>query len=159
MARETVRIEGLDQALRRLKALGVEAQKRGGPVAAAVREGGKLIAAEAKTNLQRIIDTPNIGGDNESTGKLLKSVRVMRAGANKELKGETYIVAPNRRSKYESGESVSKIGTMLEYGTGRRQPMPWMGPAFHAKKAEVLRVMKDKLLAGIEKLEKKLGRT
>lgn len=160
MARETVRIEGLDQLLRRLKALGAEAQKRGGPVAAAVREGGKVIAAEAKVNLQRIIDTPNIGGVDKSTGKLQKSIRVSRARPPRGgLKGETYIVGPNRRSKYPSGDSVSLIGTLLEYGTpGRRDPMPWMGPAFHAKKNEAVAVMKSKLLAGIEKLEKKLGR-
>ena len=55
MARETVRIEGLDDVVRRLKALGAEASKRGGPVragavrvAAAVGHGFGLSPAAAK---------------------------------------------------------------------------------------------------------------
>lgn len=158
MARETVRIEGLDAVLRRLKALGVEAQKRGGPVAAAVRAGGKVIAEEMRANVGIIIATPNAGGVEKSTGKLQKSIKVMRAKAHAELKGETYIVAPARRSKYASGESVSLIGQMLEYGTPIRPPMPWARPAFHAKKVEATQAMTETLLAAIEKLEKRLAR-
>lgn len=158
MARETVRIDGLDDVLRRLKALGAEAQKRGGPVAKGVRAGGKVIAEAAKANVRQIIATPNVGGIDKSTGKLEKSIRVMRAKAHRSLKGETYIVAPNRRSKYPSGESVASVARMLEYGTPRRQPMPFMRPAFHDKKAEAAKAMVDETTKGIAAIERKLSK-
>ena len=49
------------------------------------------------------------------------------------------------------------VGRMLEYGTAKRRPHRWMGPAFHAKKGEAVQVMTDDVLKGIEALEKKLG--
>lgn len=166
MARETVTIEGLDDVLRRLRALGPEASKRGGPVRAAVRKGAVVIANEAKANVRRIVATPNMGGGDVSTGLLEKSIKPLRAKARRDgVKGETFIVTVPKRARYPiskrtpSGIGVATVGKMLEYGTSKRQPMPWMRPAFHAKKDEAAKVMADEVLNGIEKLEKKLART
>ena len=164
MARDSVRIEGLDDVLRRLKALGPEASKRGGPVRSAVRKAAVVIQKQAQANVQHIVATPNIGGQDYSTGTLRKSVRVMRQKArNDGVKGESYIVTVPRRARYDisprtpSGIGVATIGKMLEYGTAKRQPMPWMRPAYHAKGGEAVTVMRDELLKGIETLERKLG--
>ena len=164
MARETVRIEGLDDVVRRLKALGSEASKRGGPVRAGVRKGAVVIQKEMQANVQRIIATPNKGGGDESTGMLEKSIKPMRAKANRRgLKGETFIVGPAKRARYPIGDrnktaiSVATVGKMLEYGTAKRKPMPFARPAFHAKKDEAVKVMTDETLRGIEKLERKLA--
>lgn len=166
MARETVTIEGLDDVLRRLRALGPEASKRGGPVRAAVRKGAVVIANEAKANVRRIVATPNMGGGDVSTGLLEKSIKPLRAKARRDgVKGETFIVTVPKRARYPiskrtpSGIGVATVGKMLEYGTSKRQPMPWMRPAFHAKKDEAAKVMADEVLKGIERLEKKLART
>lgn len=166
MPRETVTITGLDEVLRRLKALGAEASKRGGPVRAAVRKGAVVIQKEMQANVQRIIATPNKGGGDESTGLLQKSIKPMRAKARRDgTKGETYIVGPARRTRYPidtrtpTGINVATVGKMLEYGTPKRPPMPFARPAFHSKKGEAVQVMTDEVLKGIEKLEKKLGRT
>lgn len=165
MARESVSIEGLDDVLRRLRALGAEASKRGGPVRAAVRKGAVVIQKEMQAGVQRIIATPNKGGGDESTGLLLKSIKPMRAKARRDgTKGETYIVGPAKRARYPvdtrtpSGIGVATVGKMLEYGTPKRQPMPFARPAFHAKKGEAVQVMTDEVLKGIEKLERKLAR-
>lgn len=165
MARETVRIEGLDDVVRRLKALGAEASKRGGPVRAAVRKGAVVIQKEMQAGVQRIIATPNKGGDDESTGLLMKSIKPMRAKARRDgVKGETYLVGPSRRARYPvdtrtpSGIGVATVGKMLEYGTPKRQPMPFARPAFHSKKGEAVKVMTDEVMKGIEKIEKKLAR-
>lgn len=165
MARETVTIEGLDDLIRRLKALGVEASKRGGPVRAAVRKGAVVIQKEMQANVRKIVDTPNIGGQDYSTGVLEKSIRPIRARAHKTLKGETFYVFVPSRARYEGVKArggttrrVSTVGKWLEYGTAKRAPMPWARPAYHAKQAAAAAVMKDELLKGIEKLEKKLGR-
>lgn len=165
MARETVTITGLDDVLRRLKALGAEASKRGGPVRAAVRKGAVVIQKEAQANVRRIVATPNIGGGDESTGLLEKSIKPLRAKARRDgVKGETFIVTVPKRARYPvdkrtpSGIGVATVGKMLEYGTPKRGPMPWMRPAFHAKKAEAAKVMSDAVLRGIEQLERKLAR-
>ncbi|HSD16784.1 MAG TPA: HK97-gp10 family putative phage morphogenesis protein [Thermomonas sp.] len=164
MARETVRIEGLDAVLRRLKALGVEAQKAGGPVRAGVRAGAVVIQKEMQENVRRIVAAPNIGGGDESTGLLEKSIKPMRAKARRDgLKGETFIVTAAKRARYPIGDrnktaiAVATVGKMLEYGTPKRQPMPWARPAFHAKKDEAVKKMVEVTLKGIKKIERKLG--
>lgn len=164
MARESVTISGLDEVVRRLKALGAEASKRGGPVRAAVRKGAVVIQKEAQANVRRIVATPNIGGGDESTGLLEKSIKPLRAKARRDgVKGETFIVTVPKRARYPiskrtpTGVGVATVGKMLEYGTPKRPPMPWMRPAFHAKKGEATKVMAEELLKGIDKLEKKLG--
>lgn len=166
MARETVSIEGLDDVIRRLRALGAEASKRGGPVRAAVRKGAVVIQKEMQANVRHIVATPNIGGDDYSTGTLEKSIKPMRAKARRDgVKGETYFVTVPRRARYPttektpSGIGVATVGKMLEYGTSKRRPMPFARPAFHGKKVEAAKVMRDELLKGIDKLEKKLGRS
>ena len=164
MARETVRIEGLDTLLDRLRRLGPEASKRGGPVRRAVRKGAVIIANEAKANVRQIVATPNVSGQDESTGTLEKSIRPVRGKPDRNgLKGETFFVMIPKRARYPiskrtpTGMPVAMVGRMLEYGTAKRRPYPWMGPAFHAKKGEAVRVITDDLLKGIEALEKKLG--
>ena len=163
MARETVRIEGLDTLLDRLRRLGPEASKRGGPVRRAVRKGAVIIANEAKANVRQIV-AANATGQDESSGTLEKSIRPVRGKPNRNgLKGETFFVMIPKRARYPiskrtpTGIRVSTVGQMLEYGTAKRRPYPWMGPAFHAKKGEAVRVITDDLLKGIEALEKKLG--
>lgn len=164
MARETVTIEGLDKLLDRLRRLGPEAGKRGGPVRRAARRGALVISNQAKANVARIVATPNVGGQDNSTGMLEKSIRPMRGRPNRNgIKGETFLVTVPRRARYPvdkrtpTGVSVATVGKMLEYGTSKRRPYPWMGPAFHAKKGEAVQVMTDELLKGIKALEKKLG--
>jgi HK97 gp10 family phage protein len=163
MARESVRIEGLDTLLRRLKALGPAASKRGGPVRAAVRKGAVVIQKAAVANVERIVAEPNVGGDNDSTGLLAKSIKPMRAKSPRQYKGETYFVTVPRRARYPidtrtpTGIAVATVGKMLEYGTSKRQPMPWMGPAFNAKKGEAADVMAAELEKGIARLERKVA--
>lgn len=161
MTRETVRVEGLDTVMRRLKALGPEASKRGGPVRAAVRKAAVVIQKEAQANVRRIVAIPNVGGGDESTGLLEKSIKPMRQKARKDgVKGESFIVTAPRRARYPisektpTGIGVATVGKMLEYGTSRNRPHKWMGPAFHAKKSEAVEVMRDELLKRIDKLEK-----
>lgn len=166
MARESVRIEGLDDVVRRLKALGAEASARGGPVRSAVRKAAVVIQKAAKENVRRIVAQPNVGGGDESTGLLEKSIKPIRMKAKRNgEKGETYLVTVPKRARYPistktpTGVGVATVGKMLEYGTAKNRPHPWMRPAFHSKGGEAVRVMTSEVLKGIEKLEKKLSRT
>jgi hypothetical protein len=170
MARETVTIEGLDDVLRRLKALGAEASKRGGPVRKAVLAGAKVVAKEARANIERIVSEQNKSGDNSTSGLMAKSIKPLRGKANRNgLKGETYTLRAPAAARYPDsernpgGDAVQKIANILEYGGThngvRRDAHPWMRPAFHAKKGEAVTVMQATILKEIEKLEKKLSRT
>lgn len=165
MARETVRIEGLSTLQRRLMAFPKEMSVRGGPVRKGVRAGAVVIQKQAQANIDRIVKTPNIGGVDYSTGVLKKGVKVVRAKAPKKYNGETAFVMIPRRAKYPvsknqpRGQPVRLIGAMLEYGTSKRRPMPWMAPAFHSKKQEAMRVMVDELRKGIEAVERKIARS
>lgn len=161
MARETVRIEGLDTVLRRLKALGPAASKRGGPVRAAVRKAGNVIKKQMVANIERIVAEPNVGGDDESTGLMAKSVKVVRAKAPKKYKGETAFVLIPKRIRYPigtktpSGIGVARVGQILEYHTSVKNPgTKWARPAFHAKKEEAAQTMATEVEKGIAKLEK-----
>lgn len=165
MAASTATIEGLDTLLRRLKALGPEASKRGGPVRAAVRKGAVVIQKEMQANVRKIVDTPNIGGFDYSTGILEKSIRPIRARPHGKLRGETFYVFVPKRAKYaikargETVRSVATVGKWLEYGTSKRRPMPWARPAFHAKQGEAAEVIASELEKGIAKLERKVAQT
>lgn len=165
MNRETVRIEGLDQVLDRLRRLGPEASKRGGPVRVAVRKAALVIVNQAKANVRQITETPNVGGRDDSTGLMEQSIRPIRGRPNRGgVKGETYLVTIPRRVRYPvdkrtpTGVGVATVGRMLEYGTSKRRPMPWMGPAFHTKKAEAVQVMTDEVVKGIARIERRLAR-
>lgn len=160
MAAETVRIEGLDALLRRLKAFPKEMSARGGPVRAGVRKAAMVIVNEAKANVRHIIATPNVGGLDESTGLLEKSISTFRAKARPGERGETFVVSAKRRVKYPDGKTTATINAArLEYGTSKRRPMPFMRPAFHAKKNEAVRVMIAETEKGIARIEKKLAAT
>lgn len=165
MARETVTIEGLDSLLRRLKAFPKEMSARGGPVRAGVRKAAVVIQKAMQANVKRIVDAPNIGGADVSSGLLEKSIKPMRAKAPEKYKGETFFVTIARRARYPitaktpTGVGVATVGKMLEYGTSKRKPMPWARPAFHAKKEEAARVMIAETEKGVAKIEKKLAAT
>ena len=165
MARESVQIEGLGAILRRLQAFPKEMSARGGPVRAGVRKGAVVIQKAMQANVQQIIATPNIGGNDYSTGLLQKSIKPVRAKAPKQYKGETFFVMIPRRARYPvtektpTGIGVKTVGAMLEYGTSKRAAMPWARPAFAAKKQEAVNVMIAETEKGISKIEKKLAAT
>src|SRR5690625_2088388 len=164
--RQAFDIQGLDDVLDRLQALPKEVvQKRGGPVRKVARNAVHIIRDEARRNAQRIINRPNIGGRDESTGRLVKSIRTVKGRQHKTLNGERYMMLIPKRARYPisqrtpTGMPVAMIGRMLEYGTARRQPMPWARPAFHAKKVEAVRFVQRQLPIEIDKVVKKLART
>ena len=159
-------IQGLDDVLERLQALPKEVvQKRGGPVRKVARNAVHIIRDQARRNVERIIATPNIGGDDYSTGRLVRSIRTVKGRSHKTLNGERYMMLIPRRARYPisqrtpTGMPVAMVGRMLEYGTARRAPMQWARPAFHAKKGEAVRYVQSELPKEIDKVVKKLART
>lgn len=170
MARESVRVEGLEGVLNTLKNLPPElVSKNGGPVRTALRRGGVLILKEAQKNIQQIIDEPNKNGRDVSTGLakkslFLKRVRKMPNGQ----KGEAFIIAvkpnkyPNRMNRRKGRKArelqANDVLFMLENGTENRPAMPWMRPAFEVKKQEAVEVFARELPRAIDRAVKKLSK-
>lgn len=151
-------IQGLDDVLKRLQALPKEVvQKRGGPVRKVARNAVHIIRNEVRRGAQKIIDTPNVSGQDESTGMLVRSIRTVKGRYRG--RGERYMVTVPKRHKYPSGTTVQLNAQRLEYGTSRREPMPFFRPAFHAKKGEAVQYVQRELPREIDKVVKKLART
>lgn len=139
MATESFRIEGLAGVLDALKKLPPEiVSKAGGPVKHALKTGIGVLRDEAKLNVRKIIDQPNKSGGDESTGLLLLSIAERRTRPTMNQRGEAFILAIRRNQRYPAkfGQNVTaaQVGRQLEFGTEKRRPMPWLRPAFDAKK-------------------------
>ena len=176
MAGDLVRIEGLDSVMKTLRELPAEVvSKNGGPVRAALRRGAVIIQKQAMANVQEIVDTPNVDGRFVSTGLAKKSIRIKRVRPLNRQKGEAFIIAV-RPQPYQGRRIMGKrhkraplrarstrdlqtndVLFMLEAGTERRRAMPWMRPAFEAKKGEALQVFATELPRAIDRAVKKLA--
>lgn len=166
MEAETFEVQGLAGVLDALQKLPPElVSKAGGPVKLALKRAAELLRDEAKANVQRIIDTPNIDGENESTGLLLKSIQAKRGKMKGGERGEAYIVAIKRGQRYPQnrqgkGEATTavQVGRLLEYGTEKRQPMPWLRPAFDAKRTAAVQTFVTEVTRRTQKVIDKLER-
>lgn len=140
MPTETVHLEGLRGTLDMLKRLPPElVSKSGGPVKLALKKAAEVLRDAARANVQRIIDEPNLDEQaTKSTGLLKKSIVAARGKMPPGLKGERYSVRIRKNQKYPEtrGEGLTavQIGRQLEEGTERRDPKPWLRPAFDEKK-------------------------
>jgi HK97 gp10 family phage protein len=163
MATESVRIEGLEGVMKTLKELPPEiVSRRGGPVRSALRKASKVMVDEMKANVQKIIDEPNIGGQDYSTGLLQENIVSTRTTNRMQQNGEQYR-ARVRRKKYpkrgnEKTVTTSQVAALLEAGTERRRPMPWARPAFDAKKHEVVTMFTTEIRRNLDRIVKKLAR-
>ena len=163
MARETVRIEGLAGVMRSLQQLPPEiVSKRGGPVRSALQKAAKAMQVAAQTKLQGIIDRPNEDGlPSESTGLLKKNIVTKRGRLAGGEKGELYSVGVRRKAYPESkGKRVStpQVARLLEYGTERRAPLPFLRPAFEENKGRVLGIFTDEINKKLSAIWKTLAR-
>ena len=137
---ETVHLEGLRGTLDMLKRLPPElVSKNGGPVKLALKKAAEVLRDAARANVQRIIDEPNLDEQaTKSTGLLKKSIVAARGKMPPGLKGERYSVRIRKNQKYPEtrgkGLTAVQIGRQLEEGTERRDPKPWLRPAFDEKK-------------------------
>lgn len=172
MAGEVVRIEGLDAVVKTLLALPPElVSKRGGPVRTALQKAAKRIQLDEQQNLQQIIDEPNIsllsngdirGSGDVSTGLLKKNIVVKRGRLAGGEKGELYSVTVRKKAYPGDGgkpRHTRQIATLLEYGTEKRPPMPFIRPAYEAAKGYVFAMFTSELSKRLNGIVKKLHRT
>jgi HK97 gp10 family phage protein len=160
-----------------LKALPPEiVSKAGGPVKFGLKKAADVIKNEVKANVRKVVAEPNLGGlPSKSTGALEESIITKRIRPAPGVKGERMLVAirsgakrqyGNTRANRRSGK-VGKTyeespptfyGHMLEYGTAKMKPHPFIRPAFDSKKGEAVSVFVRETTKRIEAVVKKLDR-
>lgn len=165
MARETVRIEGLQGVLDMLKALPPEiVSKAGGPVKFGLKKAANVIKNEVKANVRKIISEPNRDGlPTKSTGLLEESIIASRGKRPSSGNGETFVVRVKRKaytvSKNAKPVSTPQVARLLEYGSEKlNPPQPFIRPAFDSKKDEAVAVFVRETTKRIEAVVKKLDR-
>lgn len=151
-----VEIHGLDQILRRIKALPPElGATRGGPLRKALRAGAKVIKDEAIANAPESDE----GSGGFPPGRLKRSIRV-RTERHPEKLGatEAMIVDLRRGSRRNQKTDATRYGSYVELGTAKTDPQPFLRPAFDTKKHEALRVIVKAMEKAVTAAEKKLSK-
>lgn len=155
-----LRLTGLDGVLDLLRQLPREVvSKRGGPVKTALRKGALVILREEALNLARV--TNNLDTDEqEGTNLLASSLVATRGKAPSSGKGERYVVRVKRRTYLRKGKPVTTLKTahLLEYGSEKQPAEPWIRPAVNAKAVEAIHTIERELLAGIDRIVRRLGK-
>lgn len=175
VARESIRIEGLEGVLATLRQLPAEVvSKNGGPVRAALRKAALVIQRQAQANVDKIVADPNIGGRaSKSSGALRDAITSKRVRMPAGVKGERFWVgiAPlkkkyadtkQNRRKQRVGKSYVVLppayyAWFLERGTERQGAKPFMRPAFEARKGEAVAIFTRELPVAIDRIVKRLA--
>lgn len=157
-----VTLTGLEGVLATLQSLPAEVvSKRGGPVKSALRKGALVIQAEEKARLRAAIAHVAPGGKAESIGLLEKNIIVSRGKAPVSGKGERYLVRvkgaiyPGRKGKPVTTKQTARF---LEYGTEKQPAEPFIRPAVQMKGGEAIATIERELVAGIDRIVRKLAR-
>lgn len=155
-----MRVEGLAELSKALKALPAEiAGKGGGPLRRAIYQAAKLIKDQAIANAP--VDT----------GNLKKNIVTARVRKNPHGREGYYVEVRRKRRHYARtranvragrvGKTYSVTdayyGMMVEFGTEKMSPRPFMRPAFESKKQQAAVVFRDELTKAIEAAVKKVG--
>lgn len=169
-------VQGLNGVLETLQSLPAEiVSKRGGPVKLALAKAARVIRDQAKANVRAIVAEPNKDGrPSKSTGALEKSIVATRGKMRGGLKGERYLVRvpkgeafkyantrynrrKNKVGKTYRVEPPTYYGRLLEYGTSKMRPHPWLRPAVKQKGQEAIDVFTADLNRRIDLAVKKLA--
>jgi HK97 gp10 family phage protein len=153
-----MQLTGLNGVLETLKSLPAEVvSKRGGPVKSALRKGANVILKAEKANLRAVMGHEVDGEKRLTTGLLLKSLIATRG--KPKFKGEWYIVRVKKKKYQRKGKDVStvKVAQLLEYGSSKQPAEPFIRPAFTSKAAEAIRTIERELIAGVDKVVRKLA--
>ena len=161
---QTVRVEGLRELEKKLKAL---ADEFGGktaikPVRSALRKAARVVQKDAQARVQ------------VKTGALKDNIIVYRPrdrrggieAINVSVRAKAKVRKANRRNARRIASGEVQAGYMdygplyyarfLEFGTSRMRPYPFLRPAFEANKSQLPNIIRDELALAIQKAVAKL---
>ena len=113
-----------------------------------LKEGGEVVSAKVKSNLQAVIGKET-KYNSRSTGELIEALGVTPAGVDR---NGNYDVKVGFDEPRKDGESNAKIANILEYGKSGQPPKPFLKPAKTASRNACIEAMKKKLDEEINKL-------
>lgn len=166
----TFKINGIDNVLNMLRELpAAVSAKNGGPVRKALRKGAVVIQKAEIANLQAVTSNATKEDVRLSTGLLMKNVVVTRGKAPSDGKGERMLVRVKRKTYQRSAErnaqgkkakraaAVTTLQTaqLLEYGSSKQTPEPWIRPAFENKAQTAIETTVSSLVADLDRLASK----
>jgi HK97 gp10 family phage protein len=154
-------LQGVDGVLKLLRSLPPEVvSKNGGPVRLALAKAARVIRDEARRNFVSQIGR---GGQNYSTGFTAKNIVAKRKRMIPGVSGEKFIMTVNYKI-HPGGSTYKKrpfrsndAAFIMEYGTAKQEPRPWLRPAFETKKMEAIEVAKSELLRRLDLIVSKLS--
>ncbi len=148
MGKTTVRVDGLQDLQRRMRALAADMQEK--IAFGAVLAGANLIKKEAIA-LAPVGDVPHSIDDVEiQPGNLKRNIVNKRVPKGQRQLTAEYIVTV--RGKAKAG-FASRYGAIQEFGSVKQSPRPFMRPAFEHEKGFAVAKIKEILLKRIEKAE------
>ena len=113
-----------------------------------LKEGGEVVKAKVKSNLQAVI-----GNDTKlpsrSTGELIDALGVSPAGIDRNGNYDVKVGFDEPRS---DGESNAKLANILEYGKSGQPAKPFLKAAKTASRNACIETMKRKLDEEISKI-------
>ena len=113
-----------------------------------LKEGGEVVKAKVKSNLQAVI-----GNDTKlpsrSTGELIDALGVSPAGIDRNGNYDVKVGFDEPRS---DGESNAKLANILEYGKSGQRAKPFLKSAKTASRNACIETMKRKLDEEISKI-------
>ena len=98
----------------------------------AVKAGGKVLAEALRDAAP------------EDTGALKKSIKASKVAFSTADRHYSE-VGPGKAKHPKTGESLAKIGNILEYGRSNMKPRPWFNPAVKRAEPAVLAAMKAEI--------------
>ena len=136
----TMKIDGLPEVLRKLRALPQAAQDK--CIKGAVAAGAAVIRDEASLRAPEY--SGQVGRNHSPPGTLKKAVYRFRLTAECTPNIERWLVSVRKgraAQGLKAGNLDAYYATWVEYGTQKMSARPYMRPAFEAKKQEAVDTM------------------
>lgn len=157
-------VTGLDGVIEALHALPAEVvSKKGGPVRVAVFKAAKHVRDVEIEEFDRAIAKNK--DKNLSTGLVRKNIVSRRSRWLLSGKGERYVVKIQKKfyPRNDNTQTGSKPTTLksvhlMEYGSEKQDPNPFILPAFRRSQSEAFTIMVNELDIGIAKIVRKLNK-
>jgi len=130
-----------------LQAISTLGEKTDEIVPRVLDEGGKVMLAKVKGNLQAVIGKGKY--KSRATGELVNALGV--SGARMDREGN-YNVKVGFAEPRRDGESNAKLANIIEYGKHGQPARPFLKPAKSAAKSECMQTMIDALQREVDSI-------
>ena len=108
-----------------------------------LKAGGEVVLNQVKSNLNNVLS-------GKSTGELAGSLGMSPVKVNR--KGDYDLKIGFAEPRKGTGDSNAKIANILEYGSSRQKPRPFMKPAKSQSKNAAISAMERKFTDEVNKL-------